>query len=1216
MQMNNLQVNYNSWMKEDPSSQASTYFEWCFEQRCQGISQGEKVLNEWRTRKESYCSFIRTTIYDFQHYSRHDASHSINILNYVEMVLGRKRVQMLSVADLWAMLECAYFHDIGMTITYKQMVELWRDDRFKQFLNQKVASDDIDLKKAYEYYKRIDNLINERPEEEGLEGSMTDDFMDSWPVELQRYVQLLMTDYIRRHHSMRSKEKMQEINAKLHLSAFVSFIPERLYNIVAEIAFLHNENFEDIYKNLNYSEIGFDTERLHPQFIAAMLRLGDLLDMDNNRFDQKAIDHFGSLPHSSSLHLKKHKSLAHFEITNRLIEARAVSDEEEVCRLTSGWFQMLDREVKCLICDWNRLVPENLRGCLMQRCKLEVYYGDRPYITDLMQSYEIDKKRLLHLMAGFNLYSSTMDCLREYIQNALDACKMDIWMGLKEEQITYKNSEQMEVTMVCPYDLEKRVFEEYKIEIGAWLDMENQQVSIRIEDWGIGMETECIDGLAVVGKSWKQRAVYREQIMNMPDWLKPTGGFGIGLLSAFMLTEEVVIYSKSDKETEGYEVHLLSPQRGGSVIKQRWNCGTARRSGTRVLFNVKLSDIYEYVRTAELLDIGELMGKKSDITERESGKERDSEILHDSISLKIDSCTEKADFSTNNIIKGVYRFLEYYVRKNVPNTLVPICICSDRKKGDKQCRNEVIYTYRSPFASEKGGFGYITGDGKENGWNQWIESEVKGKKYLYNISQDLTFRIWDRQDNVSVCIMSFPYQLKGLDKTKRELLNPICYRNVRVWNGASQAVNIQRADFLSVCIDVMGKSAEEVLDVQRNNFMKDFHIENMVNTYQILYVESMIKFLQKKDDMPYEMNYEEKLCLSMIDMALLAIKLLDKEKAEEIINLWEKRHYEPACIRMNLVSDRQIKNEVIATEDVLQGLLDLLSVEKQSEDQPVYTFFSIPIQDSREEDSFSLNLQTESVDKRIQPLYRQLIEDGTRLYVYPPICDMLQKMSRYTESQEIMIDEDEESRVYLAVKNLRKSRKYQPQKKISKEEFFREAFRFASNKQYVAQNVSCEPDEYDALKVRCLPGEILEEGLNNEYLIAPVSYELFRKILELAQVDPSEMEEEKNSKDEKNSKEEKNNKDEKNSRDEKNSKDDEEIKKYHVSKWFKKQLFIDAVQKSSEYKFLIKWVYENQCADSESRLSLEKVNEKYEHMLEEMYKYKFFCEQHGINDIT
>ena len=159
----------------------------------------------------------------------------------------------------------------------------------------------------------------------------------------------------------------------------------------------------------------------------------------------------------------------------------------------------------------------------------------------------------------------------------------------------------------------------------------------------------------------------------------------------------------------------------------------------------------------------------------------------------------------------------------------------------------------------------------------------------------------------------------------------------------------------------------------------------------------------------------------MIDMALLAIKLLDKEKANEIISLWEKRHYEPACIRMNLVSDRQIKNEVIATEDVLRGLLNLLNVEKQYEGEPIYTFFSIPIQDSREEDSFSLNLQTESVDERIQPLYRQLIKDGTRLYVYPPICDMLQKMSRYMESREITIDEDEESRVYQAVKNLRKS---------------------------------------------------------------------------------------------------------------------------------------------------------------------------------------------------
>jgi len=51
------------------------------------------------------------------------------------------------------------------------------------------------------------------------------------------------------------------------------------------------------------------------------------------------------------------------------------------------------------------------------------------------------------------------------------------------------------------------------------------------------MEEECINNLSVIGSSWKNRSLYQKAAVEMPAWLKPTGGFGIGLQSAFMLTD-------------------------------------------------------------------------------------------------------------------------------------------------------------------------------------------------------------------------------------------------------------------------------------------------------------------------------------------------------------------------------------------------------------------------------------------------------------------------------------------------------------------------------------------------------------------------------------------------------------------------------------------------------------------------------------------------------
>lgn len=1173
-------------------SQASTYIELCFEQKCMKLRQGANILNEWRVRKESYCSFTNTTIYDFQHYSRHDASHSINILNYIEMVLGRERVEMLSVVDLWALLECAYFHDIGMAITYDQLVELWgSNSEFQDFLCEIAVCEDFDMKKAYESYKEIDDLLKKLPRE-SAENEFQGESIDSWPAHLQRYLRLLTTEYIRRHHSARSKAKMSEMNEKLGASALISFIPERLYYIVAEASYLHNENFEDIFSHLSHSEIGFDTERLHPQFIAAMLRLGDLLDMDNNRFDERAIEHFGALPYSSGLHYKKHKSLAHFDITNRIIEAKAVSDDKEVCALISGWFKMLDREVENLICEWNKLVPSALNGCLLQKCHLEIYYGDMPYQTELAQNYEIEKERLLRLTSGYNLYRSSLDCLREYIQNALDASKMEIWLKLKKGLIDCPITVE-ECKEVCPYDLEKRVFEDHSLEIGEWVDMENQKVFIRITDHGIGMESECVKGLSVVGRSWKQRAVYQKQIPSMPDWLRPTGGFGVGLQSAFMLTDEVVIYTKSEKEPDGYEIHLFSPQKKGSVTKQKQK---HILNGTSIVFGIKLEDMYAHIGEAQMLDIRDKV--KQDDTRMEAS------VLHENLSLWFSKDSSKDRFTEAAIKELIGKFLEYYIRKNVPNTLVPIHICEDKRNGEWQSKKRTLFTYQSPFASQEGGFGYSE-EKKNDEKLKWKQEVKDGITYRYEIADDLTFRIWDQKESCSICIMSWPALLRNMKKWERELLNPMCYRNVRIQNGIVPEMEWFLQDFLSICIDIMGKTTEQVLDVQRSNFTQAFHMEQLMDRYLTFYVKHMVEYVKSSTS-----RSKIKSSLPMLEFSLMAIQLLNAEEADEICKIWKSKEYTPQDINMKKVNGKNggtevaketqeeqesaendevesvtiagktIKNEFVEIQQVLKDLSELLHSEST---QKEYTFFAIPLAAADETDVFSLwwndMPEKESQTEQLQSIQESLRKDGTRLYVHPSICRMLQKLSNVSDSHVIRINEDPEKRVYRAVTKIRKRMGEQTQRAMSQKEFFDQVFCSVQTERYIGKNISCPP--YDALKVKCIPGEESRIDFHNEYLIAPISNVLFRKVLEAAEADPDE-------------------------RKEGQEADKAETKKYIVSSEFTKKAFLDIIHQSSEFKFLISWVYENQCAKNVERLSKDDIKGLYTKMLEEMYQEKFF----------
>lgn len=1151
------------WKTMDSKTQADTFIEWCFEQKCAGISQGSRILNEWRLEKERYCSYTRTTIFDFQHYSRHDESHSINILNAIDMVLGKKRIKLLSVADLWGILESAYFHDIGMALSYEELKSLWTsDEQFKVFIHKSLAGENADLKKAAAYYGQIGNLLESRPQMEGIDDANPHDFTDGWPIEFQRCIVLLTAEYIRKHHADRSKEKMMELFGRNDKVSAVRVISDRLYKIVAEISCLHGKEFKDISCCLSYKEIGFDTESMHPQFIAAMLRLGDLLDMDNNRFDLRAIEHFGSLPYVSSLHYKKHKAMKHFDITPRVIEAKAMSKDKAVCRMTRQWFDWLEKEVEDLICDWNRFAPKELRGCLLQRCRLEVYYGDTLFDEEQVYNYNVDKNRLLKLIEGSSLYQSEIDCLREYLQNALDASKMQMWLEIKSDDM---------IADVCPYDIESQAFDAKTIDIGVLVDMMKQEVVIRIQDKGIGMERECIEALSVVGKSWKQRGVFLDEIEKMPDWLRPTGGFGIGMQSAFMLTDEVIIHSKSEKEVDGYEVHLYSPQQGGNVTKQRF-CSANQRRGTKIEFKVKLSKLYRLM---------EDFREPQAMSRRKTGKKQKR---HESLFLEFGYQKNDDRFMEAENEEYICSFLDYYIRKTIPDTLFPINISADEKKGETVNPKRKYSTYKSPYASRYGGFGFYENYLFKN------DEETEEKRYLYNMDSDMTVRIWDKKENINICIMCWPDYLGYSSIEEEALLNPMCYKSVRVKEWNSHKLRAGIPDFLSICIDVMGRRMEEVLSVHRDSFLQSFDMAALVDKYLRIYIEIMteaavLPFAFDKTN-PHKMAIREDENISMIGFTILAIIMRQKKGMDRLLTKWRiKDAYMPYKIMMKRIQGKSIENVWVDTAEALQNLMKLFPREPQERAAIPYTIVAADFGEKREnEDLFSLcSDRLPFENDELREIDALLKKSGTELYVFPPICNMLLRMAKACRKHYIRINEDQDNMVYVAIRDLGGGLENPENASMSEEEFLKNAFKLDVLKnRYIGENIRCK--KYGKLRVRNLPGEKINEEINyfgNSYLISPIGYDMYINILKKIGIKNPEIPEQL----------------------EKSY--DVKKEKYIIRNKFLRDDFVRMVKDSAEFNFIVKWTVEHQFQKGEKHLTREEIARLYSDMLGEIYQENF-----------
>lgn len=784
-----------SGWKDKSSSPADTYIEWMFESKCKQLSDGFRIITEWRKRKLQYVAVMKTIAMDFQHYSRHDVTHSIYILETIGQLLGKRRVDLLSAGDLWLLLEAAYSHDIGMAMTYEQMVELWeKDEEFQQFIRNCIEEDTGDISHAALYYQEMDNLVHERKKMEDLNGKEEIGFSNDWPVVSQYYIHILIAEYIRKKHAERVDKLFQQMDQESD-----AIIPVRLYRMVTLVSQMHGREFGDILKSLKYSTNGFGSGLLHPQFAAAMIRIGDLLDIDNNRFDPYTLRHFGRLPFISMLHKKKHTAITHICVSESEITAEADTEEYEVAILTDEWFQMIRKDVNNLISAWNEIVPEALRGCTLKKSDCKVFLKQQRFDSDMRKEFSINKKKIINLLIGANIYNDPLDFIREYLQNAMDASKMQLWMDLKGGKYEFqRNRRVLEYCQINPFDLDKSVYNNYPISILiAWDDKKNK-VKVQFLDRGIGIEKEYFKKLSNIGTGWRGREQYGKELQQMADWLKPTGGFGIGVQSAFMVTDTVEMITKSDKDSQAYKVRLESPDKGGTISVEDYP--DLYQHGTKITFELEPERFQGWMERQRKQD-----EKKFRLIDRKQNYSYD--------------LSNWDEFDSDGILIYIQDFFKNYISTIIPNPLFPIEIDNTVTKK---------YIYWNEYWTDKNYWENLGSDFIE----QW---EYDGKRYLgiYVQKQDkhgrehTYFLVWDETD----CILT-RIAKEGKDKF-------ICFKNVLVPEKDDELLNLFCK--YSICVDFMGFPVDNCLKLHRISFQEKFHWEQYCYAAFRMYIHFLWK---------------------------------------------------------------------------------------------------------------------------------------------------------------------------------------------------------------------------------------------------------------------------------------------------------------------------------------------------------------------------------------
>ena len=136
--------------------------------------------------------------------------------------------------------------------------------------------------------------------------------------------------------------------------------------------------------------------------------------------------------------------------------------------------------------------------------------------------------------------------IREIVQNALDATKLQIWKDMDYYFPYHLTNPERDIKSGADIkfvsDVPQSIYNRYPINLKVEYDEEKQVVRVICEDWGTGISEESLIRMtSQVGASRKADQNYESMVNEMPYFLQPTAAFGLGLQTVFYVANEFTV---------------------------------------------------------------------------------------------------------------------------------------------------------------------------------------------------------------------------------------------------------------------------------------------------------------------------------------------------------------------------------------------------------------------------------------------------------------------------------------------------------------------------------------------------------------------------------------------------------------------------------------------------------------------------------------------------
>jgi len=422
----------------------------------------------------------------FPTYTLHNGQHQLNILNLYAKLLG-KRLSKLTGLETAILILSAFYHDIGMAYTKEERKNFEQDELFQQFLIAKPAA----------RLKSGDELAD-------------------W--------------YFRWAHAKRVKVYLNKIPNK------IVWDEDNFRKELAEVCLSHNEPTKYI-RDSKVISVNCKNEA-DLKFCAILLRLADILDFDDTRSPESLYKHLGlDKPKNKAEKISQREYLKHFASKGFKFQDWDKKHPYKIYYEATPGHPAVENEIN----EFLDVIENEIQYCRIALNSCSERWRDfvLPSHIDRQQirsqgytsgafKFSLDQNQILQLLMGESLYDNPYVFIRELVQNAIDTSRHRV----KHEKNVIKNDNHTQK----------------HIEFTDWIDKDGYRW-IRIDDYGMGMTLDQIKKYFLkVGNSFYNSDDFRLSKIDYStedENFTPISRFGIGILSCFMVSDEIEVSTKS-----------------------------------------------------------------------------------------------------------------------------------------------------------------------------------------------------------------------------------------------------------------------------------------------------------------------------------------------------------------------------------------------------------------------------------------------------------------------------------------------------------------------------------------------------------------------------------------------------------------------------------------------------------------------------------------------